>query len=173
MAWTNRRRCIHIAFLAALGLVTTACHTKRPPPPPSDVTPGSTLRILVPYPVTNTDRSAYFQDSTLRRRGDLGAVNPYCRFTAPASAIDTSMANVGTFIGKGTYTVQSSEYDAREKGPGNRIVSAVGYTLSGPRPGDTAKLHCVVPDVSANDRFPTPPEIVGALGSYFELKLAQ
>jgi len=172
MAWTNRRRCFYIGFLAALGLVTTACHTKPPPPPPTDIPPGSTLRVLLPIPVAADSTDAYFQDAQLVV-DQLGSINPYCQFVVPKSALLPSIAGSGNEIGLDTYTVQSSEYNAREKGRGDRFVSSVQYALTGSTPSATAQLKCVVPDVSADDRFPTPQEIVGALGSYFELKLAQ
>lgn len=163
------RRHVGVTVLAFFAVASVACKSAPPPPPlPVNVTPGSTLRALIPIDVSPGETNFYFQDATRRLRlQDLDAVNVYCRFTPPASAISNSMVNAGT------YTVDTLEYDDNEKGPGNRLLPAVIYVLQGPTRGGVARLTCVVPDVSATRQFPTAVEISGALGAYFELKVAR
>jgi len=157
----------HVGF-TVLAFFAVACKSTPPPPLPVNVTPGSTLRVLIPIDVSPGETDFYFQDATRRLRlQDLDAVNVYCRFTPPASAISNSMVNAGT------YTVDTLEYDNNEKGPRNRLVPAVIYVLQGSKPGAVAHLTCAVPDVAATSQFPTAVEISAALGAYFEFKVAR
>jgi hypothetical protein len=134
------------------------------PPPPQDVTPGSTFAVIKAFRVPGGDTGVYFQDAHLYTDDELQPEYPFCHLTT---------SGAGGELGRDrTLTVTAVDYEEGGVGPGNMDVSVTDIHLRDPDAGIAFELNCMLPVLSYGARFITPAEIQGAVGGYMTLKEA-
>jgi hypothetical protein len=157
----------YLVVLLTVGL--TACQSSRhqaeSPPPPQDVTPGSTFTVVKDFLVPSGDSSVYFQDARLYPQGEVQPNYPYCEFITAAPSAD------GQVI-KGTYMVSSVEYDENGVGLRGIDVAITVIHLQASSSGEPYRMNCMLPLLSRGARFVTPAEVQGAVGGYMDLSVA-
>jgi len=140
-------------------------HKAGPPPPPMEVTPGSTFTVVKDFLIPSGDSSVYFQDARLYPQGDIQPDDPYCEFSAGAATTD------GAVIKTGVLTVSDVTYDEAGVGVGGVDISVTGFQLQQGSSGKTYKMDCMLPLLSGGALFVKPVEIRAAVAGYMELKL--
>ena len=157
----------YLLVLLTVGL--TACQSARhqagSPPPPQDVTPGSTFTVVKDFLVPSGDSSVYFQDARLYPQGEIQPNYPYCEFIIGAPSAD------GQVI-KGRYMVSNVEYDENGVGLRGTDVAVTIIHLQAASSGEPYRMNCALPMLSRGARFLTPAEIQGAVGGYMDLSVA-
>lgn len=158
-----------ISLVVVLTVGLTGCQSARhqagSPPPPQDVTPGSTFTVVKDFLVPSGDSSVYFQDARVYPQGEIQPNYPYCEF-------DTGAATADGQVIKGTYTVSKVEYDENGVGPRGIDVSVTAIYLQAASSGEPYRMNCMLPLLSRGARFVTPAEIQGAVGGYMDLRVA-
>jgi hypothetical protein len=158
------------SILAVLVVALAGCESKihkaGPPPPPTEVTPGSTFTVVKGFLVPPGDTSVFFQDARLYPQGDIQPNFPYCELTAGVTATD------GILIREGVLTVSSVTYDESDVGVGGADVSITGFKLEEAASGKTYLMDCMLPLLSRGTLFVSPVEIQGAVAGYMNLKMA-
>jgi predicted small secreted protein len=156
-------------FLVLLSVTLAGCGTPKlkegPPPPPTEVTPGSTFKLMKGFIVPSGDSSVFFQAGELYPDGNIQPNLPYCEFSVGAANAD------GVLLREGTFTVSEVTYDERDAGPGVDI-SVTGIHLQDALTGKTYQMDCMLPLLSTGALYVTPAEVQGAVADYMELKLA-
>jgi predicted small secreted protein len=159
-----------ISLLLVVAVTLAGCesriHKAGPPPPPMEVTPGSTFTVVKDFLIPSGDSSVYFQDARLYPQGDIQPDDPYCEFSAGAATA------AGAVIKTGVFTVSDVTYDEAGVGVGGVDISVSGYRLQEAASGKTYRMDCMLPLLSRGARFVTPAEIQSAVGGYMELKVA-
>jgi hypothetical protein len=159
-----------ISLLLVVTVTLAGCesriHKAGPPPPPTEVTPGSTFTVVKDFLIPSGDSSVYFQDARLYPQGDIQPDDPYCEFSAGAATA------AGAVIKTGVFTVSDVTYDEAGVGVGGVDISVSGYRLQEAASGKTYRMDCMLPLLSRGARFVTPAEIQSAVGGYMELKVA-
>jgi len=152
-------------FMVGLAGCQHARQQAESPPPPQDVTPGSTFTVVKDFLVPSGDSSVYFQDTRVYPQGEIQPNYPYCQFITAAPSAD------GQVI-KGTYMVSNVEYDENGVGLRGAEVAVTVIHLQAASSGQPYRLNCMLPLVSSGARFVTPAEIQGAVGGYMDLRVA-
>ncbi len=155
-----------VAMVVALAGCESRIHKAGPPPPPQEVTPGSTFTVVKDFLVPAGDSSVYFQNARLYPQGDIQPDDPYCEFSAGAATAD------GAVIRTGVFTVSDVTYDEAAVGVGGVDISVSGYQLQEGASGRTYRMDCMLPLLSTGTLFVKPEEIQSAVGGYMELKVA-
>ncbi len=156
-----------VVLLIALSGCESKIHKAGPPPPPTEVTPGSTFTVVKDFLIPSGDSSVYFQDARLYPQGDIQPNDSYCEFSAGASTAD------GAVMRTGVLTVTNVEYDEAAVGVGGVDISVTSFQLLEGVSGKTYKMDCMLPLLSGGTLFVKPVEIKAAIAGYMELKLAQ
>ncbi len=160
----NRRRIPAAAAFGALVLLAACEHS--PPPiamPPQQVETGSRLILSTPLSFPAGSSELLFQNEQLVPAGKLSRDMPYCKLTPESGAGP---------IAPGTFTVGAVNYDEREIGTTNGMVSVTRIALSVDpnRPGYT--LLCGWPQGAPMRGFVTTEQIYNAIGGkYFTMNL--
>ena len=159
-----------VSLVLVMALALAGCesriHKAGPPPPPQEVTPGSTFTVVKDFLIPSGDSSVYFQDARLYPQGDIQPNDPYCEFSAGAASAD------GAVIRTGVFTVSDVTYDEAAVGVGGVDISISGYQLREGTSGKTYRLDCMLPLLSKGTQFVKPDEVQSAIGGYMELKVA-
>jgi hypothetical protein len=157
---------ILVVLLVALPGCGPRIHKAGPPPPPTQVTPGSTFTVVKDFLIPSGDSGVYFQDARMYPQGDIQPNDPYCEFSAGAATAD------GVVIKTGTLTVSDVTYDEAGVGVGGIDASITSFQLLEGASGNTYKMDCMLPLLSGGAHFVTPAEIRGAVTGYMNLKVA-
>lgn len=157
---------ILVVLMVALAGCESRIHKAGPPPPPTEVTPGSTFTVEKGFLIPPGDTSVFFQNARLYPQGDIHPDLPYCELTAGAATAD------GTLIKEGVLTVSSVTYDESGVGAGGADVSITGLQLKEAAAGKTYLMDCMLPLLSRGALFVSPAEIQGAVAGYMNLKVA-
>jgi hypothetical protein len=155
-----------IVLTVALAGCESKIHKAGPPPPPTEVTPGSTFTVVKGFLIPSGDSSVYFQDARMYPQGDIQPNDPYCEFSAGAATAD------GVVIDKGVFTVSDVNYDEAGVGVGGVDISITSYQLREGVSGDTYKMDCMLPLLSGGALFVKPAEVKAAVAGYMDLKVA-
>lgn len=159
-----------ITLLLGLMLALSGCESKihkaGPPPPPTEVTPGSTFTVLGGFLVPSGASSVFFQDAQLYPEGNIRPNLPYCEFSIGAATTD------GVLIKKGVFTVSKVTYDEHSVGTDGTDISITGFHLLEATSGKTYRMDCMLPLLSRRAIFVSPAEIQGAVAEHMELKVA-
>ena len=147
--------------------VIAGCHGAPKRPPPDQVTAGSTLTVTTPFTIPAGQTGVYFQDNALQGTAEPGSGFPYCHFLVPGSAAKPRIVAAQTF------TVTNIELDEDAASRGSGFASITRLNLQGSKQPGEPRVSCRLPGDAASRRFVTPAEIRGALGAYFDLKVAQ
>lgn len=158
-------------FLVLMTAALAGCHSNRhmakeTPPPPQDVTPGSTFTVVKDFLVPAGDSSVFFQGYRLYPQGDIQPNYPYCEFATGAASA------AGQVIRNKVFRVTDVTYDERAIGLGGTDISISHIQLTDAATGDAYRLNCMLPLLAEGALFVTPVEIQGAVGGYLELKVA-
>ena len=156
-----------IAPCAILAAALAGCESTQKheePPPPQEVTPGSTFTVTKDFLIPSGNASVYFQDTQLYPLGEIQGNNPYCKFIMGAATA------AGKVI-KGTMTVSDVDYDERGVDSSGASVSISTIHLKQASSGEPYRMDCMLPLLSPDALFVTPAEIQGALGGYMDLKV--
>ena len=157
-------------MLVVLVVVLAGCESKihkaGPPPPPTEVTPGSTFTVVKGFLVPPGDTSVFFQDAQLYPQGEIQPNLPYCEFTAGAATED------GVLVREGDLIVSDVTYDESDVGVGNADVSVTSFKLKAAASGKTYLMDCMLPLLSRGTLFVSPAEIQGAVADHMNLKVA-
>jgi|GEM_PF-1868639 len=157
---------ILVVLLVALAGCESRIHKAGPPPPPTEVTPGSTFTVVKDFLIPSGDSGVYFQDARMYPQGDIQPNDPYCEFSAGAATAD------GMVIKTGVLTVSNVTYDEAGVGVGSIDVSVTSFQLREGAAGNTYKMDCMLPLLSGGAHFVTPAEIKGVFEGYMNLKVA-
>jgi len=157
---------ILVVLTVALAGCESKIHKAGPPPPPTEVTPGSTFTVVKDFLIPSGDSSIYFQDARMYPQGDIQPDDPYCEFSAGAETAD------GLVIKTGVFTVSDVTYDEASVGVGGVDISVTGFKLQHGSTGKAYKMDCMLPLESRGTLFVKPAEIQSAVGGYMELKVA-
>lgn len=157
---------LHAVTFASI-LALAGCHGAPKRPPPDQVMAGSTLTVTTPFTIPAGQTGVYFQDNALQGAADLGSGFPYCHFLLPGSAAKPRT------VGAQTFTVSSIELDEEATRRGDGFASITRLNLQGGKEAGEPRVSCRLPGEAGTRRFVTPAEIRGALGAYFDLKVAQ
>jgi len=155
-----------VVLVAVLAGCESKIHKAGPPPPPTEVTPGSTFTVIKGFLVPPGDTSVFFQDSRLYPQGEIQPNLPYCELTAGAATAD------GALVREGVLTVSSVTYDEDDVGVGGVDISVTGFHLKEGASGKTYLMDCMLPLLSRGTLFVSPAEIQGAVAGYMNLKVA-
>jgi hypothetical protein len=155
-----------LVFMVALAGCESKLHKAGPPPPPTEVTPGSTFTVVKGFLVPPGDTSVFFQDARLYPQGNIQPNFPYCELTAGAASTD------GILVKEGVLTVSSVTYDEHGVGVGGADISITGFQLKESASGKTYLMDCMLPLLSRGALFVSPAEIQGAVAGYMNLKVA-
>ena len=155
-----------LVFTAALAGCESAKHKAGAPPPPTQVTPGSTFTVVKGFLVPSGDRSVFFQNATLYPEGNIQPNFPYCELS-----IGAATAN-GVLIKEGVFTVSKVTYDERGVGADGIDLSITGFHLQEASSGKNYLMDCMLPLLSRGALFVTPAEIQGAVAGHMDLKVA-
>jgi hypothetical protein len=153
-------------LLVALAGCESKIHKAGPPPPPTEVTPGSTFTVVNGFLIPPGDTSVFFQDARLYPQGDIQPDLPYCELTAGAASAD------GILIKEGVLTVSDVTYDEKDVGVGGADVSVSSYKLKQAASGKTYLMDCMLPLLSRGALFVSPAEVQGAVADHMNLKVA-
>ena len=148
-------------------IVIAGCHTAPKPAPPDMVTAGSTLTVTTPFLIPAGQSGVYFQDNALQGKANPGSGLPYCHFQLPGS---TAKART---VGAETLTVTTIQLDEEAASRGSGFASITRLNLQGGKQAGPPRVSCRLPGDASASRFVTPAEIRGAMGAYFDLKVAQ
>ena len=154
-----------LAFVTVLGIA--GCHQAPKRPPPDEVTAGSTLTVTTPFTIPAGQSGVYFQDNALQGKADPRSGLPYCHFELPGS---TAKART---VGAETLTVTTIQLDEEAASRGSGFASITRLNLQGGKQAGPPRVSCQLPGDANASRFVTPAEIRGAMGAYFDLKVAQ
>jgi hypothetical protein len=158
------------AILFVLVTTVAGCepriHKAGPPPPPTEVTPGSSFTVVKDFLIPSGDSSIYFQDGDLYPQGDIQPNDPYCEFAAAVASAE------GIVIKTGVFTVSSVTYDEAGVGVGGVDTSITGFKLREMASGKTYRMDCMLPLLSQGALFVSPAEVQGAVAGYMKLKVA-
>jgi hypothetical protein len=159
------------SIFVLLVIVLAGCgpriHKAGPPPPPTEVTPGSTFTVVKGFLIPPGDTHVFFQDARLYPQGEIKPDFPYCEITAGAASDD------GVLIREGVFTVSSVTYDEGGVGVGGADISITRFDLKDGASGKTYLMDCMLPLLSRGGLFVSPAEIQGAVAGYMKLKVAQ
>jgi hypothetical protein len=155
-----------VVLAAALAGCESRIHKAGPPPPPTEVTPGSTFSVVKDFLIPSGDSSVFFQDARMYPQGDIQPNDPYCEFSAGAATAD------GTVIRTGALTVRDVTYDEADVGVGGVDISVTSFQLLDGQSGNSYKMDCMLPLLSAGALFVSPAEIQSAVAGYMNLKVA-
>ena len=159
-----------VSLLVVLAVAVAGCgpkiHKAGPPPPPTEVTPGSTFTVVNDFLIPSGDSSVFFQDARMYPQGEIQANYPYCEFSAGAATAD------GVVIKTGVFTVSDVTYEEAGVGVGGVDVSITGFQLQQGSPEKTYKMDCMLPLMSGGALFVSPGEIQSAVAGYMNLKVA-
>ena len=155
-----------VVLAAALAGCESRIHKAGPPPPPTEVTPGSTFSVVKDFLIPSGDSSVFFQDARMYPQGDIQPNDPYCEFSAGAATAD------GVMIRTGTLTVRDVTYDEAGVGVGGVDISVTGFQLQDGQSGNSYKMDCMLPLLSGGALFVSPVEIQSAVAGYMNLKVA-
>jgi hypothetical protein len=157
---------ILVVLLIALSGCESKIHKAGPPPPPTEVTPGSTFTVVKGFLIPPGYSSVFFQDARLYPQGDIQPNFPYCELTAGAATTD------GVLIREGVLTVSSVTYDESGVGVGGVDISITGLQLKEAASGKAYLMDCMLPLLSRGALFVSAAEIQGAVAGYMNLKVA-
>lgn len=155
-----------VVLAVALGGCGPKIHKAGPPPPPTEVTPGSTFTVVKDFLIPSGDSSVFFQDARMYPQGDIQANYPYCEFSAGPATAD------GVVVKTGVFTVTDVTYDEAGVGVAGVDISTTGFQLHQGSSGKTYKMDCMLPLLSAGALFVSPAEIRSAVAGYMTLKVA-
>jgi hypothetical protein len=162
-------RFVSLLLVSAVALAgcESKIHKAGPPPPPTEVTPGSTFTVVKDFLIPSGDSSVFFQDARMYPQGEIQANYPYCEFSAGSATAD------GVVIKTGVFTVSDVTYDEAGVGVGGVDISLTGFQLREGASGKTYKMDCMLPLLSGGGLFVSPVEIQSAVAGYMNLKLAE
>ncbi len=159
-----------VTLLLVLTVALTGCestkHKAGPPPPPTEVTPGSTFTVVKGFLVPSGVSSVFFQNARLYPEGNIQPNFPYCELSVGAATAD------GVLIREGVLTVIKVTYDEHAIGTGGADISITGFHLLEAASGNTYLMDCMLPLLSRGALFVTPAEVHGAVADHMELKVA-
>ena len=159
-----------VTLLLVLAVALAGCESTKykagPPPPPTEVTPGSTFTVVRGFLVPSGVSSVFFQDARLYPEGNIQSGFPYCEFSVGVVTAD------GVLIKEGVFTVSKVEYDEHAIGTGGADVSVTTFHLLEAASGKTYLMDCMLPLLSSGSLFVSPAEVKGAVAEYMELKVA-
>ena len=157
---------ILVVLVAVLAGCESKIHKAGPPPPPTEVSPGSTFTVIKGFLIPPGDKSVFFQDARLYPQGEIQPDYPYCELIAAAATED------GVLIREGVLTVSSVTYDESAVGAGGADVSITSLRLKEGVSGKTYQMDCMLPLLSRGTLFVSLAEIRGAVAEHMELKVA-
>ena len=158
---------LHKLVLLSIVAIAGCQGTPPKPPPPDEVTAGSTLTVKTPFTIPAGQSGVYFQDNQLQKRADLDTGFPYCHF-----ALGKATPNALT-VGPQSFMVKNIEFDEDADSAKGGYSSITRLNLMYGNLSSAPTIRCRLPGGADSRRFVTPAEIVGAMGAYFDLKIPQ
>ena len=155
-----------LALVSIVALAGCQGTPPKPAPPPDRVTSESELIVTTSFTIPAGGSGVYFQDNQVQSRADLSADFPYCHFELPAPVKNTLTVKPQRF------RVTTVEYDEDASGPQGSFSSITRINLQYGDLPNVPRVSCRLPGGADNRRFVTPAEILGAMGAYFDLKVA-
>ena len=163
---TARFVSILVVLVVALAGCESKIHKAGPPPPPTEVTPGSAFTVIKGFLIPPGDASVFFQDARLYPQGEIQPNLPYCELTAGAATAD------GILVKEGVLTVSNVTYDENGVGVGGADMSVTSFKLKEAATGKTYQMDCMLPLLSRGALFVSPAEIQGAVADHMNLRVA-
>ncbi|HYQ73454.1 MAG TPA: hypothetical protein VET88_16210 [Gammaproteobacteria bacterium] len=158
------------SILVLLAVALAGCgpriHKAGPPPPPTEVTPGSTFTVVKGFLIPSGDHSVFFQDARLYPQGEIQPNSPYCELIPGTENAD------GELVSEGVFTVGSVTYDESGVGVSGEDISITGFRLKAETSGKSYRMDCMLPLLSRGTLFVSPAEVQGAVAGYMNLKVA-
>jgi len=165
-------RATRIAAIAwATAVLLSACESRQErtyiAPLPDHIPPGSTLTLNKDLTLPENNQPLYFQDTKLLAKKALQPDDPHCEFRG--KGISATAVPVAPQV----LTVSGTAFDDRASSRPNEVVSATMIEMSSAGPSKRFEMTCLPSEPTPSAEFVTPEEIIGVLGDYFTLKLAQ